>query len=127
MIDGLIRILACQLVGEALQRLSGLPLSGPVIGMVLLFGWLVLRGSVPEELTQTSRGLLKHLSLLFVPAGAGVIAYLPLLASEWLPISVAVVGATLATIAVTALVMRAMEARAIALGKGAVTTAEERS
>jgi holin-like protein len=119
MIDGLIRILACQLAGEALQRLCGLPLSGPVIGMALLFAWLAVRGRVPEPLAETSRGLLKHLSLLFVPAGAGVVTYLPLLAEEWLPISVAVIGATLATIAVTALVMRAMEA-------GATTAARER-
>jgi len=46
-----------------------------------------------------------------VPAGVGVMAHLNRLASEWLPITVSLVLSTLLTIAVTALVMRALLAR----------------
>ncbi|NLE18494.1 MAG: CidA/LrgA family protein, partial [Propioniciclava sp.] len=40
MIGGLALLLAFQLVGELVVRLTGLPIPGPVIGMVLCFGWL---------------------------------------------------------------------------------------
>jgi holin-like protein len=43
--------------------------------------------------------------LLFVPAGVGVMMYLPLVADEWLPIAGAVIIGTLATMAATAWVM----------------------
>ena len=72
MIAALTILLLFQLAGEVLVQLSGLPVPGPVIGMVLLFLALALRGSVSEDLRNTSQTLLSHLSLLFVPAGVGV-------------------------------------------------------
>jgi holin-like protein len=98
-------LLVCQLIGEVTARALGLPIPGPVIGLMLLFLGLVVRGGVPEPLAQTSSGLLSNLSLLFVPAGVGVTLYFPLLAMEWPAIIGAVVGSTVLTIAVTALVM----------------------
>ena len=84
----------------------GLPVPGPVIGMVLLFLALVVKGSVPADLQTTGQGLLNHLSLLFVPAGVGVLLHAHLVAEEWPAITAALVGSTLLTIAVTALVMK---------------------
>ena len=98
-------LLVCQLAGEVVARLLGLPLPGPVIGMAILFAGLVARGGVPEGLQAAARGILEHLSLLFVPAGVGVMLHLSLVAEEWLPISAALVVSTVLTIAVTALVM----------------------
>jgi len=98
-------LLACQLAGEVTARLIGLSVPGPVIGMVILFALLLLRGGIPKGLEEVTRGLLGNLSLLFVPAGVGVSVHLSLLASEWLPISAAVVVSTLLTVAVTGLVM----------------------
>jgi len=83
-----------------------LPVPGPVIGMVLLFFALVIKGSVPDDLQATAQGLLSHLSLLFVPAGVGVLLHVHLVAEEWPAISAALIGSTLLTIAVTALVMK---------------------
>ena len=105
MLPALTLILSCQLAGELLTRFLGLPIPGPVAGMVLLFLLLSLRGSVPADLGTVSDTLLRHLALLFVPAGVGVMAHLGLLEREWLPISVALLGSTAATIAVTALIM----------------------
>ena len=101
-------LLVCQLVGEIVVVVFGLPVPGPVVGMVLLFVHLIVRRRVSEDLSNTSNGLLRHLSLLFVPAGVGVMAHLNRLGDEWLPISVSLVLSTLLTIAVTALVMRAL-------------------
>ena len=74
-------LLVCQLVGEIVIVAFGLPVPGPVVGMVLLFVYLILRRGVSEDLSNTSHGLLRHLSLLFVPAGvvflvlAGLLAF----------------------------------------------------
>ncbi len=108
MIAPLTALLVCQLAGEFAVRLTGIPLPGPVLGMALLFTFLLLRGRVPESLDRLTDGLLGNLSLLFVPAGVGVMLHLPLVAREWVPIAASLLVSTLATIAVTALVMRAL-------------------
>lgn len=101
-------LLVCQLAGEVIARLAGLPLPGPVIGMALLFAGLLIKGEMPARLQATVQGLLDHLSLLFVPAGVGVMLHLSLIRDELLPVVAAILGSTVVTIAATALVMRAM-------------------
>ncbi|WP_417433568.1 CidA/LrgA family protein [Hoeflea sp.] len=105
MLSSLTLILTCQLIGELFTRFFGLPVPGPVAGMVILFALLAIHGSVPRDVGAVADTLLKNLALLFVPAGVGVMAHFGLLGQDWLPISVALIGSTLATIAVTALVM----------------------
>jgi putative effector of murein hydrolase LrgA (UPF0299 family) len=108
MLEALTIILTCQLIGELIVVGTGIPLPGPVVGMVLLFVGLLIRGGVPEELGRVSASLLQNLSLLFVPAGVGVMTHLALLEAQWLPISVSLVVSTLLTIAVTGLAMSAL-------------------
>lgn len=108
MLGALTILLACQLSGEILVRLVGWQIPGPVVGMLLLFVGLILRGSLPAELESAASGLLRHLSLLFVPAGAGMMVHVALLGREWLPISVSLVVSTVVTIAVTGLIMKAL-------------------
>jgi holin-like protein len=111
MLAAITLLLVYQLVGEIVVVALGLPIPGPVIGMALLFATLVARGRADDGLRQTANGLLRHLSLLFVPAGVGVMAHLGRLTDEWWPIAVSLVVSTLVTIAVTAVVMRALLAR----------------
>lgn len=105
MIGALAALLSFQLVGEVLVRWFSLPVPGPVIGMVLLFVGLLLRhrDGAPDPLTRVANALLTNLGLLFVPAGVGVVLYLPLLGQEWAPIAIIIVGGTLLTIAITGL------------------------
>ena len=98
-------IFGCQVLGELLTTAAGLPVPGPVCGMALLFAGLLVRGSIPSELAATGSALLDNLSLLFIPAGVGVMLHAQLLARDWLPISAALVVSTGLTIAATALVM----------------------
>lgn len=107
MIGALAVLLAFQLIGEVAVQLSGIPAPGPVVGMVLLFLALQWRGELPDVLRNTAQTLLSHLSLLFVPAGVGIIQYGALLSEEWLALTIALVVGTLVTVAVTALAMRA--------------------
>ena len=98
-------IFCCQLLGELLVTASGLPIPGPVVGMALLFAGLLVRGSIPDDLAVTGDALIANLSLLFVPAGVGVMLHVKLIGRDWLPISVALVVSTALTIAITAAVM----------------------
>lgn len=102
-------LLVYQLAGEVIVQLTGLPVPGPVVGMLLLFVTLAARGGAPQWLRDTCNGLLAHLSLLFVPAGVGVLLHFDRLGAEWLPIVAALVASTVATLGVTALVMRALQ------------------
>jgi len=118
-------LLVFQLAGEALRHTLELPVPGPVLGMLGLLLALMLRGAwvrwvargdgvshrdVPESLERVASALLGHLSLLFVPAGVGVMTHVALLASEAVPLAVALVVSTVAAVAVGGLLM----ARAIA-------------
>jgi holin-like protein len=103
MIRGLLVLLVCQLVGEFLVTAFGAPVPGPVVGMVILLIALRLRRPGPRSaVVRTADGLLGHLQLLFIPAGAGVVAYLPLLAGAWLPILGGLVIGWLAALVTTA-------------------------
>ena len=70
-------ILICQLIGETVNVATGIPVPGPVIGMAILFAGLLVRRGLPQGLNDTAGGLLKHLALLFVPAGVGVMLHVP--------------------------------------------------
>lgn len=106
MIGALTLLLVFQLIGEVLAQGLSLPIPGPVIGMALLFLALALRGGPSTDLRNTSQGLLQHLSLLFVPAGTGVMLHFQRMSDEWLPLLVSLLVSTAVTIAVTALVLR---------------------
>ncbi|QDF96288.1 murein hydrolase regulator LrgA [Azoarcus sp. DD4] len=116
MLGALTLLLVFQLVGEVTARAFALPIPGPVIGMALLFLTLVVRGGAGDDLRQTAGTLLQHLSLLFVPAGTGIVLYGSRIADEWLPLGVALVGSTALAIAVTALVLNALTRRRAAAG-----------
>jgi holin-like protein len=96
-------LLVCQLAGEVIVRVGGLPLPGPVLGMVLLFLLMLVGAPLPKTVGKASDGLLKHLSLLFVPAGVGVVQNLATLGHEGARLIAVVVLATVITLAVTAL------------------------
>lgn len=101
-------LLCCQLAGEAAMRWLGLPVPGPVIGMVLLAILLLTRAPLPRELIPTANGLLQHLSLLFVPAGVGVIQHLDLIANQGARLAIVLVLSVIVTLAVTAVVFAAV-------------------
>lgn len=102
MIAAIATLLMYQLVGETLSFGLGLPIPGPVIGMALLLATLALRPALLGRVKATATTLLSHLSLLFVPAGVGVMVHFARLADEGVAIVAAVVGSTLLTIVATA-------------------------
>ncbi len=109
MLGALTQLVCAQALGEVLSRALALPVPGPVVGLVLLLGWLVVRGGPGAELRATSGTLLRSLGLLFVPAGVGVVTQLDALRADWLPITVAVLVSTAAGLAVTAVIMQRLD------------------
>jgi len=106
MLNYLTLILVCQLLGELVVGALALPVPGPVLGMLLLFMVLMVLGDVPEQLDKTANGLLRSMSLLFVPAGTGLMLHFQLLGEAILPLSFAVIVSTVATIVVTGRLMQ---------------------
>ena len=103
-------LLACQLAGAILVRLAGLPVPGPVFGMVILLAGVVL-GGVPESLRKVANGLLTHLPLFFVPAGVGLVTHGARLRADWLPLTVGIVFSTLVTMLVVGLMIQRLASR----------------
>jgi holin-like protein len=101
-------LLLFQCLGEALVFLLGLPIPGPVAGMLVLLVALVAWPRLHQVVESGANELLRHLSLLFLPAGVGIIAAASSGSGHWLAIAAAVVTSTLATLAVTALVLQAL-------------------
>ncbi len=108
MINALMILLLCQLIGELIVQLARWPIPGPVIGLMLLFVALVIRGQVKDSLRTTSLTLLSHLALLFVPAGVGIMLYAERVAREGWVILLAIFLSSLLSMAITALVMNAL-------------------
>ncbi|MEZ5788022.1 MAG: CidA/LrgA family protein [Xanthobacteraceae bacterium] len=101
-------LLSCQLAGEAFVRALSLAVPGPVVGMVLLAALMLLKAPLPSELGDTVDTLLKHLSLLFVPAGVGVVQHFDRLRGEGFQLLAVVVLSTAITLVVTAVVFTAV-------------------
>jgi holin-like protein len=121
MVASLSLILLCQLIGEVIVRGLGLPMPGPVLGLLFLLLLLLARDRFALLATgplsgggveNASRVLLANLSLLFVPAGVGVVQKLDLLAEHGIAIiivlAISVVVTLLATVATFVLASRLM-------------------
>lgn len=106
MLQAITILLLFQLVGEVIAQAFALPIPGPVVGMGLFFAALALPRVPAERMREPAQNLLQHLSLLFVPAGVGVMLHYKRVAAEWLPIVVALVLSTVLAIVVTAITTR---------------------
>jgi len=108
MINALLALLSCQLAGEVLARSLALSLPGPVLGLILLVVGFAIWPRLVDLMRPLAQGLLGHLSLLFVPAGVGVVGHLDRLAGQGAGLILALVGSTVLAIAVGALTFTAV-------------------
>ncbi len=106
MVRAIMILLLCQLAGTVVQQAIGLPIPGPVMGLVLLLGLLIWRGGPDKALHETAGGFMKYVGLLFVPAGVGVITELQELRADALAIAIAIPVSSFLGLAVTGLLMQ---------------------
>lgn len=109
MIVHLATLLGFQLLGEVTSRSLGLPLPGPVIGMAALFVICLIWPKLAQTIAPTTTAMLAHLSLLFVPAGVGVVGHLDRLGSNGPALGVAIIGSTVIAIAAGALTFAGLQ------------------
>lgn len=95
MILSLTLILVFQLAGVALVQLLHLPFPGPVAGMALLLAAMLAVPRLYELVRPGGQGILAHMSLLFVPAGVGVVGHIATFGSQGWGIAVALIASTL--------------------------------
>ena len=108
MIQALTLLFLCQLAGEIVVRTAGLAFPGPVLGMAFMVAGLFWTGRTGAMLDAVADGILRNLSLLFVPAAVGVIQQADLIGANALAIFAALVASTLLTLVVTVYTFRAV-------------------
>lgn len=123
MLAGFLILILCQWTGELLVAAMGLPIPGPVLGMLLLFVALIVRRTlgqpdIPPPLEQVSGGLIRYLSLFFLPAGIGIFFLPDTFDGQWLPLALVIVPGTLLTLLVTALLLQALLGKTGGVGQG---------
>lgn len=111
MISGLVQILLFQGIGELASKFLLPTLPGPVIGLVLLVLFLVLRKEINPELAMVADAFSQYLGLLFVPAAVGVVLFLPQLQANAFAIISALVGSVILTIGSSAFVVRFLSSK----------------
>jgi len=83
LLRGLTWLVLFQLVGTALNHLFLSVLPGPIIGLVLLMIYLMVRGEVSEPISLAASSLLRYLPLLLVPPAVGVMVYAGQIADDF--------------------------------------------
>lgn len=109
MLSSIAIILGYQVVGELISRLSGLPVPGPVIGMVLTPLSFLVKDNLINRVRPSAGVLLANLSLLFVPAGVGIMRHGQRFLNEGVAIMIALVVSTVIAMIVTAYVIILMQ------------------
>ena len=108
---GTLILLAFLYAGNAISSLLRLPLPGSVLGMVMLAAALHLGVVRPEWVRPAADPLIRHMSLLYIPPGVGVMAYFGVIRREWLPLVAAGVVGMVAVMLVVGRLQQAMERR----------------
>lgn len=108
MLQGIITLVALQLVGEALSHYLDIPVPGAIIGMVLLLAYLMLKGYVAAPLADTATKLFPYLPLLLIPASVGVVQYGALLEQEGVAVLAALVISLVISFIATPFIFRAL-------------------
>lgn len=94
MLNGFLILIGFQLLGEILSSATDIPIPGPVLGMMLLFLTLQIRGKIDKNLNTVSHHLVQNLTLLFLPAGVGIFFLPESIFKQWPAIGAAIILGT---------------------------------
>jgi holin-like protein len=99
---GAFAILLAYYGGMFLSASLSLPIPGPLLGLVLLLSLLFVFPSIEKHTTLVAQPLLKHMSVLFVPAVLGVGIYWRDIEANALALFIAIGGTTALSLGLTA-------------------------
>ena len=95
MLKGIIILLFFQFLGECIAKLFTLLVPGPVIGMILLLVFLLIKKGSFSSLGNAVALHLRYLPLLFIPAAMGIITQIDIITKEFWAIFIALFFGTL--------------------------------
>lgn len=106
LLRGLTWLVLFQLLGTAINHLLLPILPGPIIGLLLLLAFLMIRGEVGKPLNEAAGSLLRYLPLLLVPPAVGVMVYASDIAADFWAIVGALVLSCLVTLVFVGVLMQ---------------------
>ncbi|MGI8508809.1 MAG: CidA/LrgA family protein [Gemmatimonadaceae bacterium] len=106
---GLGVLLLFQLLGSWLVGLAHAAVPGSVVGMMLLAAALHVRLVPIRVVRPTADFLVRHLALLYVPAGVSVMLYAGLLRQQWVAIAAAALTSLIAVLLVVGATVQRLE------------------
>ncbi len=106
---GLGVLLALNALGGWLVRVSGATVPGSVVGMLLLTVLIETRILPLEAVRGAAELLVRHLALLYVPAGVALLVYWGAVRGELLAIAAAAAASLVAVLVVVGLVVQRLE------------------
>lgn len=111
MLRGFLVLVLFFLLGESVRLLLALPVSGGVLGMLMITFVLMIRGGVSDELASASQALISILVLLIMPGVVGVFFTAGEFAGQWLAIGAALLLGTFLSVFTTLVLMRSVITR----------------
>ncbi|AXS85328.1 MULTISPECIES: CidA/LrgA family protein [Marinobacter] len=110
MLRGFLVLVLFFILGESIRVLFALPVSGGVLGMVVITFTLMVKGSVSDELASASQGLISVLVLLIMPGVVGVFFMADQFSGQWLAVAAALLVGTFLSVLTTLLLMKLVTA-----------------
>lgn len=99
-------IFGIYLLGVLITDITGVPIPGNVIGMLILFLLLYLKVIEVEQISTISNFFLEHLAFFFIPAGVGLISSFSVIKNIWLQLLIVCFVTTAITMICTGLVVQ---------------------
>ena len=112
MLKGIIILLLFHFLGECIAKFFELLVPGPVIGMVLLLIFLLIKKGSFTSLDNAVALHLRYLPLLFIPAAMGIITQIDIITREFWAIAIALFAGTLVALVFAAKFMDFLTAKA---------------
>ena len=104
-------ILLFSIIGETLSTVLKLPVPGSIIGMVLLFFALKFRLIRLRQIYDAGQFMIENMTILFLPAGVGIMSHWDAISKYWWQIIVIVLLAIVVNIAVIGFVTQFVKHR----------------
>lgn len=105
-LNALILIFAALWLGNGLQSWYLHSIPGPVLGMLLMLAFLLIRGGALPALNSVAQWFIRYLSLFFIPVTVGIAFLDDQVQQQWLAILLATVPATIVAQLIVASLLR---------------------
>ena len=111
LLRGLTLLILMQLLGTAINVLLLPMIPGQVLGMLLLFVWLMIRGEVSAPLNEAAGSLLHYLPLLLIPIAVSAVLFIDSISGQVLAVSAALFVSLALSLLLTGWLMEKLIAR----------------